>query len=303
MVRLGVVGLGHWGPNLVRNFAAVGDEACVTWLCDTHASHVERAKALAPQARGTTRASELFAADDCDAVAIMTPSSTHHALALAAIRAGKHVLVGKPMARSLVEARALDDAARATGRVLCVDHTLVFDASVRDARAKILAGAIGAPRSFTSERCNVGRVQRDSDVLWDLVPHDLAVLDAWGAGSASVVAAVGEARADVDRATDVHVTIRYESGLVARIHASWLAATKLRRMTIAGERGSIVVDDAQPTPIEPLLVEARHFVACCAGREAPVAGAREGMRVVEILEAASRSMSRGGVDVTLGARA
>jgi predicted dehydrogenase len=320
MVRVGVVGLGRWGPNFVRNFSALPGDAEVTWLCDGRVERLARCASMAPRARTTTHAADVFGAADCDAVAIMTPMATHHALAIAALQAGKHVLVGKPMARSVAEAREMRDVACAVGRVLCVDHTLLFHGAVRAARASLTRGELGRLATFDAERLCVDGGTRDGDALWDLLPHDLAVLDHWGAGTPTTIGAVGFDADGGAQATVARVTIHYDSGLRARVHASWRSARKVRRMAIAGSDRALVLDDdpntapltihvrtadgarARTPPIdlvEPLARETRHFVDCCRGLASPIAGADAGLRVVRWLEAASRSMALGGAPIVL----
>jgi predicted dehydrogenase len=332
-LRIGIVGYGYWGPNILRNFNALGEEARVTWVCDSAPKHLDRARGVGHGARFTARYQDLLEADDCDAVAIITPVATHHPLALDALRAGKHVFVTKPMTRTVAEARELCSEAKKYGKTLFVDHTFVYHGAVRKARELVDRGDLGELWYFDSVRINLGLFQRDVNVLWDLAPHDLAILDYWAPSAPIAVSAVGAAHGGQPHADVAYLTVHYANSFIAHVHANWLSPTKVRRVTLGGAKKMLIYDDLETSEKikvydrgidvktdedfyhavvqyrmgdvwsprldlpEALAVEARHFVRCCRGEETPLTGGRAGLRVVQMLEAASKSMEMGGAPV------
>jgi predicted dehydrogenase len=332
-LRIGVVGFGYWGPNIVRNFGNIGNEAKVTWVCDTQASRLDRARQAAPNARFTERFEDLLEADDCDAIAIITPVATHHKLALATLRAGKHAFVTKPMTRTVQEARELCEEAAKRKLTLFVDHTFVYHGAVKKAKEIIDRGELGELWYFDSVRINLGLFQRDVNVLWDLAPHDLAILDHWCGQEPVAVSATGAAHGGQPHADVAYLTVHYNSSLLAHVHANWLSPTKVRQIILGGNKKMLIFDDMEVSEKikiydrgievksdedfyhalvqyrmgdmhapridlpEALAVEARHFVRCCRGEEQPITGGASGMRVVQILEAASKSITMGGAPV------
>ncbi|GAC1351292.1 MAG: Gfo/Idh/MocA family oxidoreductase [Polyangiales bacterium] len=332
-LRVGVVGYGYWGPNIVRNFGALGGEAKVTWVCDSSPARLERARSVVPNAHLTARFEDLLEASDCDAIAIITPVATHHRLALATLNAGKHAFVTKPMTRTVEESRELCALASSQKLTLFVDHTFVYHGAVKRAKEIIDRGELGELWYFDSVRINLGLFQRDVNVLWDLAPHDLAILDHWCAQEPVAVSAVGAAHGGQPHADVAYLTVHYNSSFIAHVHANWLSPTKVRQIILGGNKKMLIYDDMEVSEKikvydrgidvksdeefynalvqyrmgdmwaprlempEALLVELRHFVRCCVGHETPLTGGAAGLRVVQILEAASKSISLGGAPV------
>lgn len=332
-LRVGVVGFGYWGPNIVRNFGNIGKDAQVTWICDTSPTRLERAKGIAPNAKLTERYEDLLEANDCDAIAIITPVATHHKLALAALQAGKHAFVTKPMTRTVAEAKELVDEAAKRKLTLFCDHTFVYHGAVKKAKEIIDRGDLGDLWYFDSVRINLGLFQRDVNVLWDLAPHDLAILDYWCGLEPVAVSAVGAAHGGQPHADVAYLTVHYAGSFIAHVHANWLSPTKVRQIILGGNKKMLIFDDMEVSEKikiydrgievktdeefynalvqyrmgdmlapridlpEALAVEARHFVRCTRGEEQPLTGGHAGMRVVQMLEAASKSISLGGAPV------
>jgi predicted dehydrogenase len=335
MIRIGIIGFGYWGPHVARNVGNLYGEARVSWICDTHPPRLERAKVLVPGARLTSRHEDLLEAEDCDAIAVITPVATHHHFALEALRAGKHVFITKPITRTVDEAKSLIAEAKTRGRTLFVDHTFVYHGAVRRAKEIIDRGDLGELWYFDSIRINLGLFQRDVNVLWDLAPHDLAILDHWCGQDPVAVSAVGAAHGGQPHADVAYLSVHYGSSLLAHVHANWLAPTKVRRIILGGEKKMLIYDDMEASEKikvydrgidvksdeefynalvqyrmgdmwaprlelpEALFTEMQHFVRCCRGEEQPITGGVEGLRVVQILEAASKSISLRGEPVAI----
>jgi predicted dehydrogenase len=335
-IGIGVIGYGYWGPNLVRNFAA--QERCrVVAVSDRDPSRLPDAARRYPGLRTTTTPGELIDAPDVDAVVIATPVAAHFDLALAALEAGKHVLVEKPLTATSEEAARLIDVAARRRRVLMVDHTFVYTSAVRKIRDLIQGGEIGDVYYYDSVRINLGLFQHDVDVMWDLAVHDLAIMDFVLAERPAAVSATGLAHVPGRPANIAYMTIFFDAPLLGHVHVNWLAPVKVRRTLIGGNRRMIVFDDLEasekvkvydrgisvnPSPenvyqmmvgyragdmwapqlavTEALYTEAGHFLdSIDAGREPDTPG-EAGLRVVRLLEAATASMRDHGRLVTLG---
>jgi predicted dehydrogenase len=253
VLRVGVIGLGYWGPHLVRNFSSSSPLTKIVAIADRD----EKRRALiAPQYPWATIYEDggaLIADPDVDAVVIATPIFTHFELAKAALTAGKHVLVEKPMAPSVAECEELVALAETQGRVLMVDHTLLYKDSVRKIHELIAGGALGRVLYFDSVRINLGLFQPDYNVIWDLAPHDVSIMDLVLDQTSGVkpkwVSATGVSHYGKHENL-AYVTIGYGNELVAHLHVNWVAPVKTRRITIAGTRKMIVWDDT--TPVEPV---------------------------------------------------
>jgi len=242
-----VVGAGYWGPNLVRNFRASSDWDLVA-VCDLD---TDRAQAVVGARSGITVTSsldEVLARDDVDAVAIATPARTHHGVATAALRAGKHLLVEKPLADSVQAGQAMVDLAREQGLVLMADHTYCWTAAVRKIRDLVADGALGDVLFVDSVRINLGLIQPDVDVLWDLAPHDLSILDLVLPGGLrpTGVAAQGSDPLRAGKACVGYLTLPLPGGAMAHVHVNWLSPTKIRQMVIGGSERTLVWDDLNP---------------------------------------------------------
>ena len=330
-VNVGVAGLGYWGKNLVRTFAAQ-PRARLTDLCDLDPARVATFAAAHPAARAHADFDAFLARPDLDAVVVATPPSRHHAMALAALRAGKHVWVEKPLALTVADGRELVDAARAANRCLFVDETFLYDPLVREMKRLVDAGALGDVCHLSFERLGMGRIRRDSNVWWNSAPHDLSIL------FHLVPRALRSVRLHLHEylqpgVADMAVAdLELEGGVSAHVYLSWLHPEKTATVTVVGrermlgyegrfeKRGLTLYDYALdrsvpdagtgapiipvthctprrleiPAGVEPLAMAAEHFLeSVIAGTEPLTSGARS-LRVVEALEAAERGATRGG---------
>jgi predicted dehydrogenase len=336
MIRVGLIGYGYWGPNVVRNFADAPG-ARVHSICDANPGRVERAAARYPGVNVTTHASEIISDPDVDAVAIVTPVSTHFDFALQALEAGKHVLVAKPLAASSEESMRLVDAADRRGRVLMVDHTFVYTGAVRKIREVVAAGQLGDIYYYDSVRVNLGLFQHDVSVIWDLAVHDLSILDYVMADRPCAVSATGVSHVTGEPENIAYLTLFFANTLIAHMHVNWLAPVKVRKTLIGGARQMIVYDDIEPSEkvkiydrgislsdetaegvykmlvhyrtgdmwapkidlTEALHVEVTHFLQCIESGTRPITDGEAGLRVVRILEAAGQSLRQQGRPVSL----
>ncbi|HLM58936.1 MAG TPA: Gfo/Idh/MocA family oxidoreductase [Pyrinomonadaceae bacterium] len=337
-ITVGVIGCGYWGPNLVRNFAE-NDSAELRWVCDSDPRRAEKVARRYPSARQSTDVRELFSDPHLDAVAIATPVATHHPFARAALEAGKHVLLEKPMTASEREAEELIGLAERGGRTLMVDHTFVYTGAVRKIREMVASGELGDLLYFDSVRINLGLFQHDVNVVWDLAPHDLSIMDFVVGRRPTSLTATGSCHIQPGLENIAYVQLRFDDSLIANFHFNWLSPVKIRRTLIAGSRRMIVYDDVEPsekvrvydTGVERYqkvadeeetyktlvsyrtgdvwvpkldMTEALHYV-CAEFLDAieesrpPVTDAEAGLRVVRLLEAAQTSIGAGGRRINL----
>jgi predicted dehydrogenase len=338
-VGIGVIGHGYWGPNLVRNFMEVRDSRVIC-VADSRAERLRPVTTRYPTVTVTTNHQELIDNPAVDAVAIATPVSTHFDLGMAALRAGKHVLLEKPLAASAGEAQRLVDEAERRGLTLMVDHTFVYTPAVQKMRELAQAGELGDLYYYDSVRINLGLFQHDVNVLWDLAVHDLSIMDFVLGREAVSVSATGLAHVPGKPENIAYMTMFFDGGLIAHVHANWLSPVKVRRTLVGGSRRMIVFDDLEASeklkvydrgisvnadpanayqmlvgyrtgdmwapqiPIrEALQVEAAHFADCIINRRTPTTDGRAGLRVVRLLEAATRSMAQQGHLTSLAAGA
>ena len=340
MIGIGVIGYGSWGPNLVRNFAECPD-AAVRVVCDQRPERLALAARRYPGVKTTASPSELCADPKVDAVVIATPVDRHFDLALEALRAGKHVLVEKPMAVSSDLAARLIDEAASRRLVLMVDHTFVYTGAVRKMRELTQSGELGDIYYYDSVRINLGLFQHDVSVLWDLAVHDLAIMDYVLTERPVAVSATGLAHVTGRPPNIAYMSMLFDGNLIAHVHANWLSPVKVRRTLLGGSRRMVVFDDLEasekvkvydrgislnPSPenvyqmligyrtgdmwapqlavTEALSVEAAHFVECVADSRVPLTDGEAGWRVVRLLEAATESMKKQGQLISLaGVRA
>ena len=338
---VGVIGCGYWGPNLVRNFGQQ-DGVCVVAVCD---SQLDRAAQVARShhvGTATNRVDEFLALDDLDLVVIATPSATHFDLARRAIEAGKHVLVMKPITTRSDHAEELVHLAEQAGVMLAVDHTFVYTGAVRKMRELVDNGSLGNVYYIDSVRINLGLFQNDVNVVWDLAPHDVSIIDyVMGGQEAESVATIGGCHAGSRHENIAYVTIRYSPDVLAHIHVNWLAPAKVRRTIIGGSKSMVIYDDMEsseklkiydkgvsitPTSTaadvysqmvqyrsgdmrapkidgrEALATEAEHLIECIRTGSRPMADGHAGLRVVRILEAAQASIDTGSNFVTVRSR-
>jgi predicted dehydrogenase len=253
-LRLAVIGYGYWGPNLVRNFAA-GQRTKVVMIAEQSAHRRQVAQSAYPYIRVVEDAAAVFADPDIDAVAIATPIFTHYELAKRALEAGKHVVVEKPLTPSVAQAEELAALATAKQRVLMCDHTFVYTGAVRKLRDLVAKGELGRILYFDSVRINLGLFQPDFNVIWDLAPHDLTIMDFVLSQTLGLqarwVSATGASH--YGRHENLaYVTVGFDNELLAHVHVNWVAPVKTRRTIIAGDKKMVVWDDT--SPVEPVKV-------------------------------------------------
>jgi predicted dehydrogenase len=246
-LRVGVVGAGYWGPNLVRNFRASDDWDLVA-VCDLDRDRAQRVIGTRSTVEVVTSLEELLARPDLDAIAVATPARTHCSIALAALEAGKHVLVEKPLASNRRDAELMLGRARELGLTLMCDHTYCYTPAVQHLRALVHSGELGDILFVDSVRINLGLVQPDVDVFWDLAPHDLSILDfvlPYGL-SPLEVSAHGSDPIGNGRSCLGYLTMPLPGGAVANVHVNWLSPIKIRHMVLGGSRKTVVWDDLNP---------------------------------------------------------
>lgn len=246
-IGIAVIGAGYWGPNLVRNAQAT-PAMRLEYLCDIDVERARRVLGPYSTVRATASLDEVLADPAVDAVAIATPAATHRSVVMAALDAGKHVLVEKPLAASFVEGREIVDAAERRGLVLMLDHTYCYTPAARYLRDLVRGGGLGELQYLDSVRINLGLVQRDVDVLWDLAPHDLSIfLSILPDGVTPVsVSAQGSDPVGAGRACVGHLTLQMSTGAMAHIHVNWLSPTKVRTIVVGGSARTVVWDDLNP---------------------------------------------------------
>ncbi|MCZ6784088.1 MAG: Gfo/Idh/MocA family oxidoreductase [Proteobacteria bacterium] len=245
MLRVAVFGCGYWGPKVIRNLHAL-DGCEVRVACDSDPERVEAVRKTYPTIRRVDRTEDVLGDPDVDGVVICTPVRTHFPLARAALEAGKHVLVTKPMTDSVESAETLVELAEARGLTLQVDHTFIYSGAVQKAREIIESGAVGELLYADFVRVNLGLFQTDTSVLWDLAPHDLSILDYLVDASPRWVSAIGT-RHYGQFEDQAYVTVGYDGSFIGHLHVNWLAPVKVRSTLIGGSRRMIVYDDLEPS--------------------------------------------------------
>ncbi len=335
MVRIGIIGYGYWGPNLVRNFYETPG-LTVAAVADLDSKKLDAVRQRYPATRTTGDFRDLLADPSIDAIAVATPVDTHYRLGMAALGAGKHLWMEKPMAESSEQARRLLDEARKRDRVLMVDHTFVYTDAVRKIEELVRGGDLGRIYYYDSIRVNLGLFQRDVSVIADLAVHDFSILDCLLDERPAAVTASGMNHFPGTPENLAYVTLFYDSGTIAHVNVSWLAPVKVRQILLGGSRKMIRYDDLEPSEkikvydkgvdftddpdqilqmrvgyrtgdmwaprlavTEALRVEAEHFVDCIENGTRPRTGGEMGLNVVELIEAASTSMRRRGETVQI----
>jgi len=332
-LRVAVVGLGYWGPNLVRNLHEVED-AEVAWICDLDTNALEVIGRRYPAVKRTTSIDEVLGDDSVDAIAIATPVTTHSPLATAALEAGKHVFVEKPLAASSTEAAALIDLAEEKGLTLMPGHTFLYSPAVNMVAEMIRSGELGDIYFISTSRVNLGLHQKDVSVAWDLGPHDFSILRYWLEETPSHVSALARSCVLNDTPDVAFINLEFASGPVAHVEIAWLAPTKLRRTTICGSRKMVVYDDTSNEPVrvfdsgvaipnpetfgeykltyrtgdilsprvaaaEPLQLELTDFCEAIRSGNPPRSSAELGLEVVRMIEAVDSSLALGGSRATV----
>lgn len=337
MINIGVIGYGYWGPNLVRNFAETQGLA-VACVADLDVNKLAVVKKRYPGIKTTTNFEQMINDPNIDAIAVATPVSTHFDLALAALQAGKHVWLEKPMTETSAQARQLVEEAEKRNLILIVDHTFIYTGAVRKIAELMNKGDLGEIYYYDSIRVNLGLFQRDVSVISDLAVHDFAILDFLLGKQPEAVSAVGVNHFPGTPENLSYISLFYESGMIAHCNVNWLAPVKVRQILIGGSKKMITYDDLEPSEkikvydkgisftddpqkiyqmrvgyragdmwapqidgSEALRVEGQHFVDCIEHNKVPFTDGKLGMRVVQLIEAATRSMNENGRSVKLNA--
>jgi predicted dehydrogenase len=245
-IKVGVIGCGYWGPNLLRNFSE-NETAELRWICDLDLQRVTAMGRRYPAAQTTTDYKSLLDDQSLDAVAIATPVGTHFSFAKEGLEAGKHVLVEKPLTASVGEAEQLIELADRHGLTLMVDHTFVYTGAVRKIKEIVQSGEIGDLLYFDATRINLGLFQDDINVVWDLAPHDLSIMDFVIARQPEAVTATGSCHIKMGIENIAYVMLRFPDEFIAHFHFNWLSPVKIRHTLLAGSSKMIVYDDIEPT--------------------------------------------------------
>jgi predicted dehydrogenase len=333
MIRVGVIGYGYWGPRIARNFYELKD-CKVSIICDENTERLRRAAIAFPGVTTTSNASEVTRSAEIDAVAVITPVWTHFALAKEALENGKHVFVEKPFTSTAEQAEELIELAARKGLQIMVDHTFLFTGAVKKLRELIDEEALGKLYYYDSTRVNLGLFQHDVNVIWDLAPHDLSIMDYLIEAKPEVVIATGQKHLNCHE--DVaYITIYFSDCMIAHLNVNWLSPVKVRTTLLGGEKRMVVWNDVEPDEKvkvydkgvaitngqgvydllvsyrsgdmwapkidqgEALAEEARYFVKCIEGGTAPFNDGQAGLRVVRLLEAANQSLIERGKPVSV----
>ncbi len=333
MLRIGVVGYGYWGPNIVRNFSAV-DGAKVVRVCDKRTESLMALKKENPSVETTTSLESVVCAPDIDVVAVVTPVSTHYDIAHKALENGKHVFVEKPFTYSSSQAEELINLAESKSLTIMVDHTFIFTGAVRMIKQLIEKETLGNIYYYDSTRVNLGLFQHDVNVIWDLAPHDFSIMDFLLSKNPDALTANGMAH--VNNMEDVaYVTMYFSDNLIAHFNVNWLSPVKVRTTLLGGEKKMLVWNDLNPDEkikvydkgidvnnlksiynllvsyrsgdiwapkldgTEALKLECRHFVECIENGQRPINDGESGLRVVRMLEACNESLQNKGKIVDL----
>jgi predicted dehydrogenase len=333
MVRIGLIGYGYWGPNVARNFSGL-DRAKLVAICDANPAALARAKRQWPGVRVTNCANDLLASDDIDAMAVITPVASHYSLAKAALLQGKHVFVEKPFTCHVEHGEELVELAGQNNRIIMVDHTFLFTGAVRKIHQLIDEGALGSLYYYDSTRVNLGLFQHDVNVIWDLSPHDLSIMDYLIDARPEAVVATGEAH--LNGLEDLaFITVYFPGSTIAHINVNWLSPVKVRTTLIGGEKKMLMWNDLEADEkvrvydrgvqvmgregvyellvsyrsgdmwapkieqTEALKVELEYFLDCIEKKVRPLNDGAAGVRVVKMLHAAHQSLKQKGKAVQL----
>jgi predicted dehydrogenase len=335
ILNIGVVGCGYWGPNLIRNFRALQD-CRMRVICDQDVNRLKQLKTLYPEVRTETEFDKVISDKQLDAIVIATPVRFHHKMAKAALEAGKHVFIEKPMASSSAECAELNAIAQSKGLTVMIGHTFLYSAPVRKIKEIVKSGDIGQIQYISSRRLNLGLYQKDINVAWDLAPHDISIILYIMEHSPLSVNCRGNCHVTPGIEDVTNMALTFPNNQLATIHNSWLDPRKVREMTIVGTRRMIVYDDVEPlekikiydarvdrpphyntfaeftysyhygdiyVPYvkqeEPLKVECQHFLDCITTGATPISNGEHGLELVKILEASSDSLRHHGAAVHL----
>ena len=340
MIRVAVIGAGHWGPNLIRNFHN-RERSEVAWVVDRDATRLAQVRSRFADVQTTGEADEALADPAVDAVVVATPARTHHGLAKAALERGKHVLVEKPIATSVDDGAELCALSERAGRVLAVGHVFLYNPGVQRVKRYLEDGHLGRVYYVSMVRTNLGPIRTDVDAAWDLASHDVAIVNYWLDAEPIGVSAIGGTWINDGIADAVFATFRYSGNVFVNLHVSWLNPRKSRDITVVGEKKMITLDDMNLTePLrmydkfvtddrvaapfvdnfasfrasvregdvtipkvalgEPLRTECDHFIECVAKNKPPLTDGRSATAVVRALEALTRSVANAGREERVG---
>ncbi len=333
-IRVGVIGYGYWGPNLVRNFFSA-ENCIVKAVADARPERLALLAKVFPTVKGVKDADDIINDTEIDAVVVATSVFSHYALAKKALENGKHVLIEKPMTSSVAQANELIELADKKGLTLMVDHTFLYTGAVQKMKEIIDAGSIGNPCYFDSTRINLGLFQPDINVLWDLAPHDISILTYLVDGDPCSINATGISHTRNGIENIAYMTVNYNSDFIAHFNCSWTSPVKMRQTLIGGDKKMIVYNDLEPTEKvkiydtgynhkteedktrimvdyrtgdvylpkvklqEALSGVANDFVTSIINKSQPVSNAILGMKVVKILEASQESIRNNGKEVKI----
>ena len=327
VLKIGVIGYGYWGPNVVRNFHNTPN-AVVAAVCDLNVKSLQRVRRTYPSMVLTTNPKDILTSPDIDAVAIVTPITHHYSLAKAALENGKHVFVEKPFTANTREAEELIELAEQKNLRIMVDHTFLFSGAVRKIRELMNDDVLGNLYYYDSTRINLGLFQHDANVVWDLAPHDLSIIDHLIADAPEAIVATGEKHVNGEEDM-AFVTIYFPNKIIAHLNVNWLSPVKVRTTLIGGEKRMLVWNDLEADEklkvydkgiersngdgydlrvsyragdlwvprveqVEALTLEAQYFVDCVLNGQTPFNDGHAGLRVVQMLEAIDESMSQKG---------
>ena len=336
MVSIGVIGLGYWGPNIARNISSC-PATSLGGLCDLDEARLAQIGEIYPAVDLFRKPTELLANPRIDAIAIATPASSHFHLAKEALEAGKHVLVEKPFTSSSIEAEELIYLAESRNRILMVNHVFLYSSAIRKLIELHRSGEFGEIQFIDSVRINLGLFQHDVNVMWDLLPHDLSIIDLLSRGrTAKGVTAVGSSHSGSGLIDVAYLHLDYGNDLLATIHVNWLSPVKIRHLLVGGSRRSALYNDldaSEPIKIydrgidvardpegrrevlisyrsgdvisprveksEPLQNAVQHFANCIEMKIIPISSGYQGLRLLRILEAAEISVAKRGAYVSL----
>ncbi len=327
-VNVAIVGFGYWGPNVARNFV-FSTKAAVSMICDANPERLAVASGLYPAVTVTPSFEQVLANPDVDLIVLATPVSTHFPLGIKALHAGKHLLIEKPMTSSAAQARDLLSLARKKNLRVFVDHTFVFSPQVNKMKDLVAKGELGDLLYYDSSRINLGLFQHDVDVVWDLLPHDLSILDFLLEGELPETVSCWGASHFSDLADQAYVSLSYRNRFIAHVHVNWIAPVKIRQVLLCGDKKMIVFDETSveklrvydrgvniKTPedvykrlvqyregdmsaphipnYEALAAEVDNVLETISGNQRAIVDGNAGHRVVLLLEAASESLKNNG---------
>ena len=324
-ISVGIIGVGYWGGNLVRVFYSNG-RSSIKYISDLSEKNLNKVKRLYPTIPTTRDYTDILKDKQIDLVCIATPPGSHFEIAKKCIKAGKNILIEKPMSKTVEEAQALIKLAKKFKVQIFVDHTFVFSASVRKIKKIIDEKKLGELLYFDSERINLGLLQKDVNVIWDLAPHDFSIFNFLFPHLKPVAIQVFGSKHKHPYLEDIaHIVVRYENNFIMHVHVSWLSPVKIRKIIVSGDKGMVWYNDIHPFEkikiydkgvhvsfdketsffptynegdiiipklenYEPLSLEAEHVINCLRGKEKPLVGGTEGLKVVSLLEACDQAL-------------